>query len=261
MWMLDLKIYHRESDNLHYLEFYDVLESLVKRTTYRAQTMDDIYNNPSRSRLLQGLEKLCDQKNQMRFDVQPALQKVESLRQYYEKKSHKTDASEYKRLKSLLPHLVWATLKVTRTLKRQVKARKRLNCSTPKHINFITENGSRSSPAFTPKKPEKIVVIPPETKKSNIRLSIKPTNKPLPDLLPIDAADKDTDTNGGDGTGKFLSQLHLGPKKPKRIKVKDPVDSGSSSGGSVEKNAQEPNDIQNVSQCGSSRKLSRLQIL
>ncbi len=125
MWMLDVKVYERPNSTYNYIEFYDVLEALVKRTVYRPQTLDDIYNNPSKYKLREGLQSLWDEKSQLGFESQPALQKVENLRRYYEKKRAKIVSAGYTRRKILLPYLVWVTLKLTRVLKKQVKARKR----------------------------------------------------------------------------------------------------------------------------------------
>eukprot|EP01022_Parablepharisma_sp_SALTPOND_P017475 TRINITY_DN27_c0_g2_i1.p2 TRINITY_DN27_c0_g2~~TRINITY_DN27_c0_g2_i1.p2 ORF type:complete len:498 (-),score=73.78 TRINITY_DN27_c0_g2_i1:69-1562(-) len=125
LWMLQLKIYCYEKDNGHYLAFYDVLEALVKRTLYRPQTLNKIYNNQSKEMLVKGLEELWDQRAQMCMDDSKYVEKIEDLRYYYKSKGRKGENPEFKQLNTKIQSVVWITLKVCKKLRQQAKARKR----------------------------------------------------------------------------------------------------------------------------------------
>lgn len=124
LWMLDLKIYYYEDDPKHYVEFYDVLEALVKKSIYRPQTLNMIFNNESKDELIEGLQKLWAEKSSLLIEDQEELGKVEALSYYYDAKlaSAREGLSQLK--KAQLSSLVWHTLRISMTLKRKVKKRR-----------------------------------------------------------------------------------------------------------------------------------------
>lgn len=125
LWMMDLKIYKHAEKEGYFVEFYDVLEALVKKTIYQPQTLDKIYNNINKETLLEGLEELMGQKSSLLIESQEFLKNVEEIRYYYGLKSKKRNYL-YELTKAEMPVLVWVILSITRSLRRAVKARKRM---------------------------------------------------------------------------------------------------------------------------------------
>jgi hypothetical protein len=123
LWMMELKIYKHTELSRHYVEFYDVLEALVKKTLYKRQTLDKIYSNTSRTTLVEGLQKLWDEKSLLLVDDQAYMGNIEEIRYYYGVKN-KNRNFLFKHTRTHLPFLVWVILSITRTLKKAVQQRK-----------------------------------------------------------------------------------------------------------------------------------------
>ncbi len=124
LWMLEVKIYQHKQLYYHYVEFYDVLEALVKKTIYKKQTLYKIFNNSSKDALVDGLQDLWNEKSKLTMEEQTSLGKIEALTFYYNAKKAKEAQSLYTLIKAQLPMLVWITLRITRTLRLKVKQRK-----------------------------------------------------------------------------------------------------------------------------------------
>ncbi len=124
LWMLQLRIYWSEKTQEHLLAFYDVLEALVKKTIYRPQTLDKIYNNRSKEALVSGLCELWSQRAQLTMDDPKYVNKIEDLRHYYDAKMRKGENPEYVLIKARLPTVVWLILRICKRLRNRVKARK-----------------------------------------------------------------------------------------------------------------------------------------
>ena len=143
MWMMELGIYHYPIDNLNYIEFYDVLEALVKRTIYRPEVLDNIYKDSSPNKLRKALEDLWEQKSQLMYESQSALRNVENLKLYYQRKAKRSDY--YIKRKVKLPMLVWATLKITQNLRKNVRRRKSSSKRDIFEAEEVHNRGSRAS--------------------------------------------------------------------------------------------------------------------
>ena len=126
LWMLELKIYYYSTSPIYYLEFYDVLEALVKRSIYRPQTLHKIFNNTSKNELVDGLKELWAEKSKLIIDEQENLGNVEALNFYYTEKKNRAKGGINCLKKAQLPLMVWFTLRITKTLKQNVLKRKGL---------------------------------------------------------------------------------------------------------------------------------------
>ena len=152
LWMLQLRIYRCKTNNLHYVAFYDVLEALVKRSIYRPQTLDKIYNNRSKDALIKGLQELWDQRTQLAMEGEERYVKnIEDLRYYYESKMKRAGTDLFEQIKVNLPLLVWIILKLSKHLRRRVKARKKEEAkkkglATNRSATTLTKSNERIAP-------------------------------------------------------------------------------------------------------------------
>eukprot|EP00826_Nyctotherus_ovalis_P044512 TRINITY_DN4808_c0_g1_i12.p1 TRINITY_DN4808_c0_g1~~TRINITY_DN4808_c0_g1_i12.p1 ORF type:complete len:608 (-),score=171.08 TRINITY_DN4808_c0_g1_i12:156-1979(-) len=142
LWMLDLKIYYHEDDPKHYVEFYDVLEALVKKSIYRPQTLNMIFNNESKDELIDGLQKLWAEKSSLLIEDQEELGKVEALNYYYDAKLASAREGLNQLKKAQLSSLVWHTLRISMTLKRMVKKRKGLLPKSSTNVKWMNSEDS-----------------------------------------------------------------------------------------------------------------------
>ena len=124
LWMMDLKIYRHTELGFHFVEFYDVLEALVKKTIFKPQTLKKIYDNENRETLIEGLQNLWDEKSQLLIDDQKYMKNIEEIRYYYGLKNKKRNYL-YECIKVQLPILCWVILRISHNLRKAAKARKK----------------------------------------------------------------------------------------------------------------------------------------
>ncbi len=124
LWMLQVGLYRHKIDGRCYVAFYDVLEAMVKRSMYRPQTLDKIYNNLSKEILIKGLQELWDQRTQLSMDSDNYVKHIEDLRYYYNSKTKRGENPEYELIKVRLSSLVWTILTICKSLRHQIKKRK-----------------------------------------------------------------------------------------------------------------------------------------
>eukprot|EP00826_Nyctotherus_ovalis_P051097 TRINITY_DN636_c0_g1_i1.p1 TRINITY_DN636_c0_g1~~TRINITY_DN636_c0_g1_i1.p1 ORF type:complete len:441 (-),score=131.58 TRINITY_DN636_c0_g1_i1:149-1471(-) len=141
-WMLQLRIYRSKNNGLHYVTFYDVLEGLVKKSLYKPQTVDKIYNNLSKEALIKGLQELWDQRTQLVMDIDLYMNRMEDLYYYYELRKRFEARSNYTPIKVNLPFLVWTILKISKQLKTKVKERMKKSGAAVK-VSLGPEHNSR----------------------------------------------------------------------------------------------------------------------
>ena len=125
LWMLQLSIYRHKDRGWHYIAFYDVLEALVKKCLYRPQTLNEIYHNESKDKLVAALQELWDQKNQLDMNTEEYMNRMEDLRYYYESKKVRESKSKFKLIRVNLPLLVLIILKLSKNLRSKAKERHR----------------------------------------------------------------------------------------------------------------------------------------
>ena len=145
LWMLQLSLYRKEDNGYHYVAFYDVVESLVKRCLYKPQTLNKIYNNLTKEMLIKGLQELWDQRTQLAMDSDMYLNTIEDLHYYYELKRNTVLKSKYKLIKVNLPLLVWIILKISMGLRNRINMKKRKNLV---NIGIINNNISNQTTAI-----------------------------------------------------------------------------------------------------------------
>lgn len=124
LWMMDLKIYRHTELGFYYVEFFDVLEALVKKTIFKPQTLKKIYDNENKETLIEGLQHLWDEKSQLLIDDQKYMQSIEEIRYYYGLKNRKRNYL-YECIKVQLPILCWVILRISHNLRKAAKARKK----------------------------------------------------------------------------------------------------------------------------------------
>lgn len=142
LWMMELKIYRHTELGFHYVEFFDVLEALVKKTIFRPQTLEKIYHNTSKENLIEGLVELYDQKGQLLIENHKYLENIEEIRHYYGLKNSKRNYL-YVLSKAQLPVLVWVILRITSSLRKAVKLRKKSEAGKDamKQFSLMNEGG------------------------------------------------------------------------------------------------------------------------
>ncbi len=143
LWTLQLKLYLSSKTHHHLLAFYDVLEALVKKTLYRPQTLDKIYNNASKETLISGLTELWEQRAHLAMDTPEYVDKIEDLRYYYNSKKRQHENPEYVLIKARMPTVVWLILRICKELRRRVKLRKTRLLVNPLTIQGSTTHGQK----------------------------------------------------------------------------------------------------------------------
>lgn len=132
---MEVKLYKNIKTRIAYVEFYDVLENLVKKSIYKASTINKIFHNRSREELITGLDAMCDEKWQLVPELQPALAKIEEIRYYYtQKKSRRQVRGFVENQKIAMPALIVSILRIARFLLKRVKRRKRETRSIEKSL-------------------------------------------------------------------------------------------------------------------------------
>ena len=159
LWMMQLKVYYHNSTGNHCLEFYDVLEALVKRSLYRPQTLDKIYNNDSKELLVQGLEELWDQKAQLTMENPKYVENIEDLRYYTRAKEGKAKNPDYVLIKAKMSTVVWLILRINKKLKLKVKQRRKAELKRKEEAKIA----DGSPKVLTQQPPNKFPEMPPQT--------------------------------------------------------------------------------------------------
>ena len=163
LWMMELKIYSHPNKEGGFVEFYDVLESLVKKSIYHASTVDKIYHNRSKEDLITGLQGMWDEKCQLMADLQPKIADIEEIKYYYnEKKKHGTQGG-FVESKMKLPTLVVCILRISRKLQKSAKVRRMNSQGTIKTIkkeSFKKRDSNSEVPNLIEKKYSKSKLIP-----------------------------------------------------------------------------------------------------